>query len=64
MLSLIAQFLLFSPIRRADSVTETAMRSPSVANDLLESADACAGRDPRHSAELRSAALASLSFVR
>ena len=64
MFSLFVQYVLFHKAHRAASVAQTAMDTHSVANDLMESADARAGRDPHHSAELRAAALASLSFVR
>lgn len=40
------------------------MRRIGLAGQLLERAGACAGRDPRCAAELRSAALAYLGVVR
>nr|WP_315231935.1 hypothetical protein [uncultured Albidiferax sp.] len=64
MFSLFVQYVLFRTTRRLASVEQAAMDASNVANDLFESADARAGRDPHHSAELRTAALASLSFVR
>ncbi|SDO65144.1 hypothetical protein SAMN05216303_10210 [Rhodoferax sp. OV413] len=68
MFSLFVQFFLFRTTSRITqrfaSVAQTAMDSPSVAHDLMEIAYARAGRDPHHSAELRAAALASLSCAR
>ncbi|WP_394792075.1 hypothetical protein [Rhodoferax sp.] len=63
MFSLLAQYILFHKAE-ASSVAQRAVDAPSVANGLMESADAGAGRDPHRSAELRAAALASLSFAR
>lgn len=64
MFSLFVQFFLFRKAQRAASVAQAAMDSPSLAHDLMEIAYARAGRDPHHSAELRAAALASLSCSR
>nr|WP_315243971.1 hypothetical protein [uncultured Albidiferax sp.] len=60
MFSLLTQYILFYKSQAAVSVLEKA----SVAQGLMESAGAQAGRDPRHAAELRSAAMAALSTVR
>ena len=46
------------PARRADR------GSAGIANDLLESADARAGHDPRHAHELREATHAYLRVLR
>lgn len=60
MFSLLAQYILFhKPKAAAPAVEKT-----SVAHDLMETAGAHAGRDPRHAAELRTAALAALSTIR
>jgi len=64
MFSLFVQFFLFRSTQRAASVAQSAMDNPNVAHDLMEIAHARAGRDPHHSAELRAAALASLSCSR
>ena len=64
MFSLFVQYVLFRKARDLSSVAQSAMDAPSLAHDLMEIADARAGRDPRHSAELRAAALASLSCAR
>ncbi|WP_295952481.1 hypothetical protein [Rhodoferax sp.] len=60
MFSLLTQYILFHKSQPAAAVADKA----SVAQGLMESADAHAGRDPRHAAELRSAAMAALSAVR
>lgn len=43
---------------------EARARQAGLAGDLLERADACAGRDPKGAADLRRAALAYLGVVR
>lgn len=43
---------------------EARARQADLAGDLLQRADACAGRDPNCAAELRWAALAYLGVVR
>ena len=60
MLSLLAQYILFHKSEPSTPAVEKA----SVAHGLMETADAHAGRDPRHAAELRTAALAALSTIR
>jgi hypothetical protein len=60
MFSLLTQYILFHKAKPSVSVAEKA----SVAHGLMETADAHAGRDPRHAAELRTAALAALSTIR
>ncbi len=61
MFNLFVQYALF---HTSPAAAEVATTEPvSVAHGLMESADASAGRDPRHSAELRAAALASLSVM-
>ena len=60
MFSLLTQYILFYKSQPATPVVEKA----SFAQGLMESAGANAGRDPRHAAELRSAAMAALSTVR
>nr|WP_315208105.1 hypothetical protein [uncultured Albidiferax sp.] len=54
------QYILFYKNQPATPAAEKA----SVAQGLMESAGAYAGRDPRHAAELRTAAVAALSTVR
>lgn len=53
-----------SVIRLCQAALDARLRQVSLAGDLLERADACAGRDPMCAAELRSAALAYLGVVR
>lgn len=60
MFSLLAQCILFYKAKSSAVVAENA----SVAQGLMETADAHAGRDPHHAAELRTAALAALSAIR
>jgi hypothetical protein len=60
MFSLFVQYVLF---RKSAAAIASVQPVVSVAHGLMESADASAGRDPRHSAELRAAALASLSVL-
>jgi hypothetical protein len=60
MFSLFVQYVLF---RKPGMAAASTQPTSSVAHGLMESADASAGRDPRHSAELRAAALASLSVL-
>lgn len=60
MFSLLTQYILFYKSQPATPAAEKA----SVAQGLMESAGAYAGRDPRHAAELRTAAVAALSTVR
>ncbi|BDT69900.1 hypothetical protein os1_40920 [Comamonadaceae bacterium OS-1] len=60
MFSLLTQYILFHKSQPVAAVPEKA----SVAQGLMESADSQAGRDPRHAAELRFAAVAALSAVR
>ena len=60
MFTLLAQYILFHKAQSAANGGEKA----SVAQGLMESADAYAGRDPRHAAELRFAAVAALRTIR
>ncbi|WP_367848160.1 hypothetical protein [Rhodoferax sp. WC2427] len=60
MFSLLTQYILFPSSKPAAPAPEKG----SVAQGLMESADAQAGRDPRHAAELRYAALAALRTTR
>lgn len=56
--------LIQSFIRLCRAGLDARLSQASLAGELLERADACAGRDPRCAAELRGAALAYLGVVR
>lgn len=56
--------LIQSLLRLARHGRAARLRQVNLAGELLERADACAGRDPRCAAELRSAARACLGVVR
>ena len=58
MLTLLNQ--LFSPAKPAAAVPSR----QSVASNLMDRAEACAGQDPQRAAELRQAAVAYLGVVR
>jgi hypothetical protein len=58
MYALLAQLVRFLP------ATPSMHENPGVANQLMESADACVGNSPHHAQELREAACAYLSVVR
>ena len=58
-------FLNFRNTNLVDAATGTALNlSDSLAHQLMERAEASAGRDPHCAQELRDAALAFLSVVR
>jgi hypothetical protein len=64
MFSLLVQFIAF---RAANCVVPSVLQgsdTESLAQNLMRRADACAGRDPRQSAELRDAAKMVLSVTR
>lgn len=63
MFSLFVQFFLFNSARKA-AVAVQRQDAGSLASSLMQRADACAGRNPRESAELRDAAKIYLSVTR
>ena len=64
MFSLYLQKIFFRSGSNALSVARSRVRTPNVARDLMESADARSGHNPYESAELRGAALAFLRVMR
>ena len=62
MFSLFVQFFAFNQARRLARAAQP--DAASLAQTLMQRADACAGRDPRQSAELRDAAKVFLSVTR
>ncbi len=61
MFSLLVQFFALAQARRW---VQPSPDTGSLAQSLMQRADACAGRDPRQSAELRDAAMMILSVTR
>jgi hypothetical protein len=57
-------YTVFAQIARLLSTRPTAQEVESLAQQLMDSADACAGNSPHHAQELREAAYAYLSVVR
>lgn len=57
-------YALLAKITRLFQNTTANHEDESVAHQLMESADACAGNSPHHAQELREAASAYLSVVR
>jgi regulator of sirC expression with transglutaminase-like and TPR domain len=57
-------YALLARIARLLQNTTANHEDESVAHQLMESADACAGNSPHHAQELRDAASAYLSVVR
>lgn len=57
-------FTLFARIARWFATNPTERDTASPAGHLMDSADACAGTNPRHAQELRQAAYAYISVVR
>ena len=59
-----SMYTLFAQIARLLSTRRVAPEDQSLAHQLMDSADACAGNSPHHAQELREAAYAYLSVVR
>lgn len=57
-------YTVFAQIVRLFSIRPTVQNDDSLAQQLMNSADACAGNSPHHAQELREAAYAYLSVVR
>lgn len=57
-------YTLFAQIARLLSARPAVQEDKSLASQLMDSADACAGNSPHHAQELREAAYAYLSVVR
>jgi hypothetical protein len=57
-------YTLLEQLARLLPVNRDVREDDGVANQLMESADACAGTNPRDAQELREAACAYLSVVR
>jgi len=57
-------YALLANIARLLQTPVADQKDESVAHQLMESADACAGNSPHHAQELREAASAYLSVVR
>lgn len=57
-------YTVFAQIARLLSTRPAAQDDKSLASQLMNSADACAGNSPHHAQELREAAYAYLSVVR
>ena len=57
-------YTVFAQIARLFSIRPAVQDNHSVAQQLMDSADACAGNSPHHAQELREAAYAYLSVVR
>lgn len=57
-------YALLANIARLLQTSTADQKEESVAHQLMESADACAGNSPHHAQELREAASAYLSVVR
>jgi len=57
-------YALLANIARLLQTPADYQKDESVAHQLMESADACAGNSPHHAQELREAASAYLSVVR
>ncbi len=64
MFSLFVQFFALNQARRLARAAQPNPDTGSLAQNLMQRADACAGRDPRQSAELRDAAKLILSVTR
>ncbi len=64
MFSLFVQFFALTQARRLARAALQGPDTESLAQNLMQRADACAGRDPRQSAELRDAAKMILSVTR
>jgi hypothetical protein len=57
-------YTLFAQIARLLSTSPAVQEDQSLASQLMDNADACAGNSPHHAQELREAAYAYLSVVR
>jgi hypothetical protein len=57
-------YTVFAQIARLFSIRAAVQEDASLAQQLMDSADACAGNSPHHAQELREAAYAYLSVVR
>lgn len=57
-------YTLFAQIARLLSTNPAVQEDTSLAHQLMDNADACAGNSPHHAQELREAAYAFLSVIR